>query len=181
MEATLGSWTDARRGGTLRSSHGDDGYKTAAVCVRGHIGTSNLEYKPDLAANFCKECGGQIITACPSCQTPIRGVYTVRGTSRSFGYTPPNYCEDCGQPFPWITEKLKAASALADELENLSDVDRQKIKQSLDEITKDTPNTDLAVIRLKKFLGKATDAIGQALWKATIEIATEAAKKALLG
>ena len=83
--------------------------------------------------------------------------------------------------FPWITEKLTAASALADELENLSEVDRDRIKQSINEITRDTPNTDLAAIRLKKFLGRATDAVGIALWKATVEIATEAAKKALLG
>ena len=80
-----------------------------------------------------------------------------------------------------MTERLNAASALADELENFSDADREKIKQSLTDISRDGPSNSLAVIRLKKWFGSARDAVGQALWKATVEIATEAAKKGLLG
>jgi hypothetical protein len=80
-----------------------------------------------------------------------------------------------------MVEKLRAASELTDELDDISAADRQKIKQSLGEISKDTPATSLAVIRLRKALGTAKDAVGQALWKAAIDIGTAAAKKALLG
>jgi hypothetical protein len=79
-----------------------------------------------------------------------------------------------------MATKLQAASALTDEL-NVNDADRAKIRQSLADIAKDTPATSLAVIRLKKMVGSAKDAVGQALWKMAVEIATEAAKKSLLG
>jgi hypothetical protein len=80
-----------------------------------------------------------------------------------------------------MEERLRVASALTDELENVNESDRVRIKESLGEIAKDSPATSLAVIRLKKLLGTATDAIGRALWNAAIDIATEAAKKGLLG
>jgi hypothetical protein len=176
----LGSWVESRRGGG-HSSALSDGYKTAAVCRQGHAATDHLELSPELAGKFCKECGGEILTACPSCGSRIRGHYHVSGVFSTHDYAPPNYCEDCGKPFPWIEEKLRVASALTDELESVSDADRAKIKVSLGEITRDTPGTSLAVIRLKKMLGTAKDAVGQAVWKVAIDIATEAAKKALLG
>lgn len=156
-------------------------YHSAAVCVRGHAATDSLEISPTLAGKFCKHCGGEILTACPSCKSRIRGDYHVAGVFSTRAYVPPNFCEDCGTPFPWMTERLNAASALADELENFSDADREKIKQSLTDISRDGPSNSLAVIRLKKWFGSARDAVGQALWKATVEIATEAAKKGLLG
>jgi hypothetical protein len=90
------------------------------------------------------------MTTCPSCQSRIRGHYHVSGVFSTRSYSPPNYCEDCGKSFPWMEEKLRAASALTDELENVNDVDRIKIKESLNEITSDAPGTSLAVIRLKK-------------------------------
>jgi hypothetical protein len=80
-----------------------------------------------------------------------------------------------------MEERMKAASALADELENFSESDREKVKQSLADIARDGPSTSVAVIRLKKWFGTARDAVGQALWKAAVEIGTAAAKKALLG
>jgi hypothetical protein len=80
-----------------------------------------------------------------------------------------------------MAEKLAAASALADELENFSDADRAKVKEAFQEISKDSPTTSVAIIRLKKWFGTARDAVGQALWKAAVDIATEAAKKGLLG
>ena len=88
---------------------------------------------------------------------------------------------DCGNPFPWTAERLKAAAELADELEGFSETDREKVKQSLTDISKDGPSTSIAAIQLKKWFGTARDAVGQALWKASIDIATEAAKKGLLG
>jgi hypothetical protein len=145
------------------------------------VATSDLEISRALAGKFCKECGEEIITACPSCQSPIRGHYRVSGVLSLRTYTPPNYCEDCGKPLPWMVEKLQAASALADELEDFTDSDRAKIKQSLGDIARDSPATSLAVIRLKKWFGTAKDAAGQALWKAVVDIATDAAKKGLLG
>lgn len=173
----MGSWVDARRGYTRQDS---GGYKPAAVCTLGHTATSNLEGSPDLAGKFCKHCGSEVITACPNCKSPIRGYYSVPGVLTLAGYDPPNFCEDCGRSFPWTAAKLAAANDLADELD-LSQADRDKIKQSVADVTKDGPATSIAAIRLKKFLGTAKDAVGQALWKITVELATQTAKKTLLG
>jgi hypothetical protein len=174
------SWIESRTGGS-RSAALTDGYKTAGVCRQGHVATDHLELSPELAGKFCKDCGGTILTACPSCRSRIRGHYFISGLLSTRDYHPPNYCEDCGKPFPWMEERLRVASALTDELENVNESDRVRIKESLGEIAKDSPATSLAVIRLKKLLGTATDAIGRALWNAAIDIATEAAKKGLLG
>jgi len=176
----LTSWVESRNLGGRRSPT-LGGYKTAAVCPNGHVATDDIEISPGLAGKFCKECGGANLTACPSCESRIRGHYHVSGVMMLRDYTPPNFCEDCGKPFPWMEEKLRAVSALTDELENVNDADRAKIKESLSGITKDTPSTSLAVIQLKNLLGTATDSVGKALWKAAIDIATEAAKKGLLG
>jgi hypothetical protein len=77
----LGSWIDARRVGYRPEAaprrREEDGYQTAAVCVRGHAATDSVELSPDLASKFCKQCGGEILTACPSCHSPIRGHYHV--------------------------------------------------------------------------------------------------------
>ena len=36
-------------------------------------------------------------------------------------------------------------------------------------------------IRIKRLLGKASSNVGQALWRISVEVASEAAKKILLG
>ena len=36
-------------------------------------------------------------------------------------------------------------------------------------------------VRIKKALGKATTVVGQMLWKVSVDLASEAAKKILLG
>ena len=178
----MSSWVDARRGRGSRSEGlSEDGYQSAAVCVHGHAATSSIETSPNLAGKFCKDCGGEILTACPACETSIRGFYQVGGIITIREYVPPNFCEDCGSAFPWMEERMKAASALADELENFSEADREKVKQSLADISRDGPSTSVAVIHLKKWFETARDAVGKALWKAATEIATAAAKKALLG
>ncbi len=45
----------------------------------------------------------------------------------------------------------------------------------------DTPQTELSVSRFKKLALKAGQTVGGSLYKMAVEIASEAAKKALLG
>jgi hypothetical protein len=96
-------------------------------------------------------------------------------------FTAPAYCHDCGKPYPWTTEKISAAKDLADEVEGLTPEDRTKLKSALDDITTGGPKAEASAARIKRLLGKATTEIGKALWKASVEIASEAAKKTLLG
>jgi hypothetical protein len=96
-------------------------------------------------------------------------------------FRPPAYCHECGKPYPWTAEKISAAKDLADELEGITAEDRAKLKSALDDIATSGPRAAAGAARLKKVLGKAGTAVGQALWKACVDIASEAAKKVLLG
>jgi hypothetical protein len=96
-------------------------------------------------------------------------------------YDPPSFCFSCGEPFPWTIEKLAAAQDLADELEDISADDRAKLKKAIDDIAAGGPRAEVGAARFKRLAGKATTAVGQALWKISVELASEAAKKIMLG
>jgi hypothetical protein len=152
---------------------------TAAVCLNGHTATSSAESFPP--GKFCETCGAALIMQCQKCRAAIRGYYHVDGViSLGDHYTPPAFCFNCGEAFPWTAARLAAAKDLTDQIDDLSDNDRSKIKEALEEISRDGPRTEVGATRLKKLLGKAKSAVGQAVWKASIEIATEAAKKLML-
>jgi hypothetical protein len=172
-------WMDGHGLSTSGQRDEQSRYKSAAICPNGHVATGDLERSPNLAGKFCKECGLEILLHCPSCTSRIRGRYHIPRVV-GMSYSPPNFCEDCGSAFPWITEKLKAARELADELD-VPEAEREQIKESLGHITQDKPGTPLATIRLRKNLANATDAVRSALWKMVIDISTEAVKRGLLG
>jgi hypothetical protein len=155
-------------------------YMNAAVCLNGHTATESTENHPP--GKFCETCGMALITQCQKCHAFIRGYYHVDGVfDLASRYTPPAFCFNCGEAFPWTAARLAAAKDLADEIDNLSDDERSKIKEALEDITGDGPRAEVGATRLKKLLGTASNAVGKALWKASVEIATEAAKKIMLG
>ena len=57
----------------VRQSH----YEQALVCLNGHLITDHLLSAPQRAAPFCKKCGAETISECPSCTAPIQGNYIV--------------------------------------------------------------------------------------------------------
>ena len=144
----------------------------ARVCLNGH-GTAYYE-------KFCGECGEETIADCPNCNAHIRGVGLI-GPRALLSWTAPKYCTDCGQPFPWTAAKLKAVRELADEVEGLSDQDREVLKKDLGEIGMDTPSAEVGSVRIKRILGKLRGPSAELLWKATADIASTMAKKILLG
>jgi hypothetical protein len=155
-------------------------YATAAVCSRGHPLTGDIERHP--SAKFCSECGAEVITSCPGCGNPIRGHYLPPGVPEIGGvYTPPSFCFSCGSQFPWTAEKLTAASDLADELEDITPEERTKLKTAIEEVAGGGPRAEAGAARIKRMLGKATTTVGQALWRITVEVASDAARKILLG
>ena len=155
-------------------------YQLAAVCAHGHVLSANAELHP--AARFCAHCGSVVITACPSCHAPFRGHFVPAGVSGVGGpFTPPNFCFSCGQQFPWTAEKLAAAREWADELEGIAGDEREKLKTAIDEVAAGGPRAEVSAARIKRLIGKTRSAAGQALWKIAIDVASEAAKKILLG
>jgi hypothetical protein len=152
-------------------------YYNAAVCVRGHVASEGVEFSQP--GKFCEQCGAEVITSCPKCSTAIRGPW--RGGISTRAFTPPSFCLQCGAPFPWTAAKISAARELADEIDDLSSEDRGKLKEAISDIATAGPRTELGAARIKKMLGNATTGLGQALWKISVEVASEAAKKIMLG
>jgi hypothetical protein len=98
-------------------------YKPAAVCRRGHVQSRDLTVGE--VGERCSKCGAKVLTGCPKCGKRIRGRYEVPGVVSLGGkYTPPNFCDSCGHPFPWLDRQGRIF-----ELENLLD------DEDLDEAT----------------------------------------------
>lgn len=169
-------WVEARSGRRQReTAH----YESAAVCGNGHTITCRIETAPERLTKFCRECGSEAITAC-SCGAHIPGYYNVPGVVvLSAHYQPPNYCGECGQPFPWLAAKLNAANELADELEGLGAADLQKIKDSIPELARDSAKSSVAAARIGKLWSSLKGPVGEGLRKLIVEVATEASKKAM--
>jgi hypothetical protein len=84
----------------------DSYYLPAAICCRGHVITTNAT--SSLLTAKCATCGADVLTACPHCNNKIRGSYIVPGVI-GFGdeYEPPDFCGDCGNPFPWASRQAR--------------------------------------------------------------------------
>lgn len=155
-------------------------YNIGQVCLNGHEITGNYSTGSEFAENFCSRCGAQTITQCAACKAHIRGYYDHEGGVIAIPtFDAPAYCYNCGTPFPWTSRGISAAQELTDEIEGLTEAERDKAKASLVEITKDTAQAEVAIVRVRKLLAKAGPVIGQGLKEIIVSIATDAAKKQL--
>lgn len=91
----------------------------------------------------------------------------------------PKFCHKCGSPYPWTKKGIHAAKDLISEAERLKPEEKEALNKSLDDIVRDTPSTQAAVIRFKKYLPKAGLEIADAVRSIVIDIASETAKKLL--
>jgi len=155
-------------------------YDVAQICLNGHVITTMANGASARRQKFCETCGQQTTTACAKCNATIRGYYSVPGVISIGGeYDLPRFCYECGDPYPWTSSKLQAAHNLADELDDLSDAERNTLKKSFDELVHDSPNTEVAAVRVKKILAKAGTA-GIGMFKSIlVDVLSEAAKKSL--
>lgn len=97
----------------------DDPYfLPAAICRRGHVITTNA--RTARATPRCATCGADVLTACPRCDNMIRGGYIVPGfIGFAEEYERPDFCADCGNPFPWASRQARVW-----ELMNLLDAEQ---------------------------------------------------------
>lgn len=171
-------WIEARHGfATPQTAR----YMTAEICLNGHSTTNNVEQHPEQTAKFCQSCGKKTIRTCPECNTSIRGYYFVPNVCYPSDYIPPNNCHNCGAAFPWTEEKIAAAKEYAAEIEELNDNEKKELQGVMDDLAKDSARTELAVTRLKRLINKAGQTIGGSLYKIAVDVATETAKKAIIG
>ncbi|MDM5335727.1 DUF2321 domain-containing protein [Fictibacillus enclensis] len=159
-----------------------DWYDIAQVCINGHTSNDTYIAHPIYNKDFCDKCGEKTITACPKCKENIRGDHHSPGVvAIGFGYTPPNYCHKCGNPFPWTSEKLDAAKELAELLDELSDVEKEQLKMSLDELVKDGPRTVVATTRFKGIMSKTGPEMAIGFKDILIDLVSETVKKSIWG
>ncbi|OHD95003.1 MAG: hypothetical protein A2019_03700 [Sulfurimonas sp. GWF2_37_8] len=157
-------------------------YDVAQVCLNGHVINDNYKSSPEFNQDFCDQCGEKTITECLSCHEPIRGDYHVEGIfGGTPGYTPPSYCYKCGNAFSWIQMALDSAKELLDIDEAINDADKETLMDSMKEISKNTPKTELNAIKIKKIAKKLGTDTYDAFIKIAVDIGTEIAKKSLLG
>jgi len=153
--------------------------QAAQICLNGHTITSMIDRHRRTTADFCGKCGAQTIEKCPHCEQPIRGIYTLEGKPLSKSYSPPAYCHNCGKPYPWTESALEAMKEIIREDEDLFDDEKERMSQSLPDLLSETPRTDLAIMRVKKFALRATKEVGSALLSFVIEHGCEKVVTAL--
>lgn len=159
----------------------DSYYDVAQICRNGHVANSMACDYPTSNQPHCDKCGAPTITACPSCQTPIRGYYHVPGVIGSYSYSAPAFCFKCGVPFPWTAVGLQAARELVDELDDLTQDERETLKRTVDELVRESPRTPVAETKFKKIMRKAGKEGVDAMRTILVDIVGETVKKTLFG
>lgn len=76
-------------------------YDTMQVCENGHVITSMAKKYPQHQAIRCSKCGAATMMACKKCSTPIPGYYHVPGVFGDDDTQRPDFCQNCGEPYPW--------------------------------------------------------------------------------
>ena len=81
---------------------------TMQVCLNGHVINDGYRKYPEFNKDFCNSCGEKTITNCPNpeCDKPIPGDLQDTGVvAIGFSKSAPDFCEHCGEPFPWDGKK----------------------------------------------------------------------------
>jgi len=162
-----------RRMAEMAESKGE--YDVGQACLNGHAITGSAIRWPEFTAKFCEDCGESTITECPKCNKPIRGNYTAGYSVES--WEPPRFCHECGAAYPWTERNSAALAEAIDELDQLPQGDRDKLKLSIPDVINDTPKTQTAANRFGKAIGSAGQWGGKLLTEVLTNVATEAAMK----
>lgn len=155
-----------------------DWYDGLQVCENGHVITNYATSQPTSTQNHCHECGAKTITACPTCNTPMRGYRHISGVFHVSDSPAPDYCMECGSPMPWQAAKLENLAEVLS-MSGISESDLAIVRSAIPDIAKETPKSESATMKVKVILKKlGSDAYGVAL-KVVTDVASEYSKKML--
>ena len=152
-------------------------FDVAQICLNGHVANSSAVDYPQYNQDFCDKCGKETITKCGGCGADIRGL--VRDSLAVSGYVAPKFCHTCGMLFPWTQAKIEAAHELADEIDSLSDDEKDLLKKSIDELVSDSPKANVASLRFKKMMAKAGAEIAGVFKGILVSVVTASVKEHL--
>jgi hypothetical protein len=162
----------------------NNAYDIAQICLHGHVINMESSYYPEHNKRFCSHCGASTITTCQICNTPIRGLYHTNPNYpvyRVINPPIPLFCHECGKPYPWALEILEAAKELADEAPNLSDDEKNQMKQDITDVISNSSRATVATNRLKRIVTKAGEPIKNALIELLSKYASDVTVKLLRG
>lgn len=144
--------------------------------MNGHVMS---KYEADYQ-KFCSFCGEKTYSACPHCGSPIRGLkeldFVFVGQRP---YSRPNYCYECGKPYPWTEKVLESAVELISLDDDLDTKSRQLIKDAIPALLVDTPATPVSVAKYQKGIARAGEVLKNSLYNLLIDVISETAKKLL--
>ncbi|NQS89714.1 DUF2321 domain-containing protein [Patescibacteria group bacterium] len=154
-------------------------YDTSQICLNGHV--ANDSYHEYAAHNqeYCSKCGEATIFKCQNCHAEIRGDYKTRNVIGVGVRKAPNFCHKCGKPYPWTDKKLEAAREMIAELDELSEDEKKKLDNSLDDLISETPKTEVAGLYFKKILKKLGKDSYESIRSILVDVASETIKKSL--
>jgi len=153
---------------------------TALVCLSGHMVNHSMKDSPQWNTKFCQKCGEGTISQCPSCRADILGDYHFPNVVGPGPETPLSFCHNCGMAYPWTETKIAAAKELISLADTLSLKEKEDLGNAVSDLARQSPRTEVAALKLKKYTAKAGKAIGEGIWRIALDVATEAAKKILL-
>ena len=151
-------------------------YLDATICQNGHTVSNNKV----VSDKYCSICGAKTISTCPHCGNPIRGKYKVPNVVSFEDYSPPKYCYNCGNPFPWTERALETTKLMIAEDKELSDIDKGNLSTSLPDIIIETPNTPLAATRINRAFKVAGKFTADALRQFVIDFGCELAVRFIM-
>ena len=115
----------------------------------------------------------------PSARNQFEDIFTYQTLGGGDDDLVPSFCHHCGEPYSWTRKRLSAARELIAEADDLNSEERETLSKGLDDLVSDTPATQLAIVRFKKYLPKAGRIIAEGFKSLMIDIASEAVKKSL--
>lgn len=150
-------------------------YSYATICINGHVmSSSKSNYQP-----YCSKCGKKTISECPSCKSPIHGMYNTDIPVIGKTYKKDLYCYNCGNPYPWTQSIINSAVEILALDEDLSEENREILKNAIPDLLVETPKSPIAVAKYKSFLSKTQTVIKNSLYQVFIDVVSETVKRSL--
>lgn len=152
-------------------------YDIAQICENGHVINGWSTDSPEHNEMFCNKCGKPTITKCPECNAAIRG--NVLDDFPNLHFKAPNYCINCGSPYPWIKSRLITANELVYELESINERDKAILMTSINDLVKETPSAPIAATKYKKIMEKVGTTTSSIFRDILVDVVSEVVKKSL--
>lgn len=156
-------------------------YDQSQICLNGHVVTDMLKFAPARSEDYCSRCGARTIDSCPNCAAAIRGHYHVPGVYSAYTAPRPAFCHGCGHPFPWTDVAIEAVQELAAAEGRFTAGEAQSLVASVQDIVAETPRTQVAMIRYRQLMSKASQETASAVRDILVDIVAETVKRTLFG